>query len=78
MDQPELSAAQLRYLESARGGDVDAFGALVHANYPDVRVFMAMHLGKVAYAFKQSVGNTRSKTASFGQFQACFIFYFCI
>jgi RNA polymerase sigma-70 factor (ECF subfamily) len=24
---------------------VDAFGELVHVNYPDVRVFMAMHLG---------------------------------
>jgi RNA polymerase sigma-70 factor, ECF subfamily len=45
MDEPELSATQVRYLESARSGDVDAFGALVHANYPDVRVFMAMHLG---------------------------------
>jgi RNA polymerase sigma-70 factor (ECF subfamily) len=45
MDEPELSAMQVRHLESARSGDVDAFGELVHVNYPDVRMFMAMHLG---------------------------------
>jgi RNA polymerase sigma-70 factor (ECF subfamily) len=45
VDEPELSAVQVRQLESARSGDVDAFGELVNVNYPDVRVFMAMHLG---------------------------------
>jgi RNA polymerase sigma-70 factor (ECF subfamily) len=45
MDDAELTATQARHLESARGGDVDAFGALVHANYSEVRIFMAMHLG---------------------------------
>jgi RNA polymerase sigma-70 factor (ECF subfamily) len=48
MDEPELSAIQVRRLESARGGDVDAFGELVNVNYADVRVFMAMHLGNQA------------------------------
>jgi RNA polymerase sigma-70 factor (ECF subfamily) len=45
MDEAELTATQARNLESARAGDVDAFGALVHANYSEVRIFMAMHLG---------------------------------
>src|SRR5438046_3150463 len=45
MDEPELSAVQVRHLQSAKSGDVDAFGELVNVNYPDVRVFMAMHLG---------------------------------
>jgi RNA polymerase sigma-70 factor (ECF subfamily) len=45
MDEPELSATQVRHLESAKGGDIDAFGELVNVNYPDVRVFMAMHVG---------------------------------
>jgi RNA polymerase sigma-70 factor, ECF subfamily len=45
VDEPELTAVQVRHLENARGGDVDAFGELVHVNYPDVRAFMAMHLG---------------------------------
>jgi RNA polymerase sigma-70 factor (ECF subfamily) len=48
MDNPELSATQVRRLESAKLGDIDAFGELVHVNYPDVRVFMAMHLGNPA------------------------------
>ena len=45
MDAPDLSANQTRQLESARRGDVEAFGELVHVHYPDVRVFLAMHLG---------------------------------
>ena len=45
MDEPRVAAAQTEQLESARRGDVDAFGELVNGHYPDVRAFMAMHLG---------------------------------